>query len=198
MTLTAAVDREELEHLRSRYGDFPLDRVVLDVSPDFFEEGRRPVKKGRRAEVLLVVEGPDGRVLVHTKRFYPTGTFRLLSGGIHEGEPVEVALARELQEETGVQATDHCLIGVLAYDIRCGDEAVPFASYVYRVHIPTTEVHVQDEEEQIGELRWIPFSELPSIRDKLLRVPKEWQDWGRFRALGHEFVLRYQERCKEA
>ncbi len=197
MALTAAVDPEELEQLRARYGDFPFEQFVLDMGPYFFEEARRPVKQGRRAEVLLVVEGPDGRVLVHTKRFYPSGTFRLLSGGVHEGEPVEVALARELAEETGVQATNHCLMGVLAYDIRHGGETLPFASYVYRVRIPTTDVHVEDEEEQICDLRWVPFSELPSIRDKLLQVPPEWQDWGRFRALGHDFVLRHQARCKE-
>ncbi len=193
--LTTPIDEEEFSRLRVRYGAFPLERVRLDVGRDFLREDRRPVKPGRRAEVLLVVVGPDGRILVHTKAFYPPGTFRLLSGGVQVGEPVEEALARELREETGASAVDHCFIGILDYDIRCEDEHLTFASYVYRVNISTSVVRPGDEEEQISEFRWVSFSYLPHIRDALLQVPPAWQDWGRFRALGHDFVLRYAQRC---
>jgi|AMFO01.1.fsa_nt_gi ADP-ribose pyrophosphatase len=196
MHLTDPVDETEWGQLRAQYGEFPLERVVLEVSPDFFKESITPAKKGRRAEVLLVVIGPDGRVLVHTKAFYPRGILRLLSGGIQTGEPVEEALTRELFEETGAQVLDRCLIGVLAYEIRSSSGSIPFASYVYRVDIPTADVRVGDEEEQISELRWVSFSELPTIRETLVRVPPPWQDWGRFRALGHDFVWRYRRRCR--
>ncbi len=195
MRLSTPIDEEELNVLRSRYGTFPLEHARLDVNRDFLRPDRRPVKPGRRAEVLLVVVGPDGRVLVHTKAFYPRGTFRLLSGGIHVGESVEEALARELLEETGTHAEDHCLIGVLGYDIRCEDEHLAFASYVYRVDLSTLAVRSGDAEEQISEFRWIPFADLSRIRDDLLRVPSGWRDWGRFRALGHDFVLKHAQRC---
>jgi len=193
---TAHVDPDEMAMLRQKYGDFPVERARLVVDDPFFERARTPLGKSRRAEILAVVVRPDGQVLVHTKRFYPAGTYRLISGGIHPGEPVEAALVREIREETGQDILRRCLLGVLAYEIVHGDERLDVASYVYRVDIPTDAVEVNDEEEEISDLRWVPFAVLADIRDRLRQVPPEWQDWGRFRALGHEFVLRHRARCQ--
>lgn len=190
------LDRQELESLRERYGDFPVEHATIRVGEMFFEKARTPLGKSRRAEILAVVVGPDGRVLIHTKRFYPPGTYRLISGGIRPGEPVESALEREIYEETGQAIATRCLLGVLTYNIVHGETTLAFASYVYRVDVRNGEVASSDDEEEISDFRWIPFTALAGIRDRLLQVPKEWQDWGRFRALGHDFVLRHGARCQ--
>ncbi|NPA90783.1 MAG: NUDIX hydrolase [Chloroflexi bacterium] len=191
MRYATAIDPKELTALREQYGAFPLERVSLDVGPLFFAKARTPIGKERRAEVLLLVQGPDDRVLVHTKRFYPRGAFRLPTGGIRTGEGVEEALVRELEEETGLLPEAKRLIGVLAYDIRHGDRQVPFASYAYWVRVPSLDVRPQDESEEIAEFRWVPWAALPQITQTLYHVPPEWSDWGRFRALGHAFVIRH-------
>ena len=189
------IDEAELRTLRERYGDFPVEHHTLTVGEMFFERARTPVGTGRRAEILAVVVRPDGLVLVHTKRFYPPGIYRLLSGGIHTGEPVERALEREIREETGQSIAGRCLIGVLTYTILHKSERIDFASYVYRVDVPNSTVWVEDDEEEISDLRWVPFSALEEICQQLRQVPEGWRDWGEYRALGHEFVLRHKARC---
>lgn len=189
------IDEAELRTLRERYGDFPVEHHTLTVGEMFFERARTPVGTGRRAEILAVVVRPDGLVLVHTKRFYPPGIYRLLSGGIRTGEPVEQALEREIREETGQSIAGRCLIGVLTYTILHKSERIDFASYVYRVDVPNSTVWVEDDEEEISDLRWVPFSALEEICQQLRQVPEGWRDWGEYRALGHEFVLRHKARC---
>ncbi len=189
------LDPEEIETLRRKYGDFPIEHVTLRVGEAFFQRARTPIGKERRAEILAVVVAPSGRVLVHTKRFYPTGVYRLLSGGIGTGELVEEALQREIFEETGQRVKGACLIGVLRYTIEHGNTRVEFASYVYRVDVEDERVEVNDVEEEIDDFRWIWPVELREIREALLHVPEEWKDWGVFRALGHDFVLKYGNRC---
>ncbi len=189
------LDPDEIDMLRRKYGDFPIEHVTLQVGDAFFQKARTPIGKERRAEILAVVVGPSGRVLVHTKRFYPKGVYRLLSGGIANGELVEEALQREILEETGREISNSCLIGVLSYTLEHGNARVEFASYVYRVDIDHEMVEPNDAKEEIAELRWIPLDALKEIREALLRVPEEWKDWGTFRALGHDFVLKHGKRC---
>lgn len=190
------LEADELAYLASIYGTFPVERVELKVTSEhFFQAARTPLGKHRRAEILAVVTRPDGRVLVHTKRFYPPGVYRLISGGIALGEPVEAALVREIREETGLPVQSRCLIGVLAYRILYNEQAISFASYTFRVDVPDAPIRVHDAAEEIADFKWISFNALAEVEDQLLKVPPEWQDWGRFRALGHRFVLRFGHRC---
>jgi len=50
---------------------------------------------------------------------------------------------------------------------------------------------VQEEDEDISDFKWTPISELPAIAASLRSVPEDSpgrRDWGRFRALAHEFA----------
>ena len=196
MPYQRAVEPAEIAQLQATYGPFPVERVDVHVqSAHFFESARTPLGTSRRGEVLLVVVAPDGHVLVHTKRFYPPGVYRLITGGIGIGEPVEQAVERELVEETGQAPLSRCFIGVLVYRIHYQGESLTFASYAYRVDVSTRQVHPMDEDEEIADFRWIAPAEIPAVQAHLQHVPPEWQDWGRFRALGHDFVLRHGSRC---
>ena len=57
----------------------------------------------RKRCVLIAVKGGDGKILTGAKpAFFPPGITRLLGGGVDEGEEVEQAASRELNEELGV------------------------------------------------------------------------------------------------
>ena len=78
----------------ARYGR-PVERVcAYQVSQDTFLYWELARRK-RVAEVVLLLRRPNGRYLVHSKTFYPQGTFRLLSGGIKPGEDLLTAVKRE-------------------------------------------------------------------------------------------------------
>jgi 8-oxo-dGTP diphosphatase len=64
--------------------------------------------------VAAVVFDEQGRVLLLRHRFWPEGSWGLPGGYVHGGEDLEVALARELHEETGATITDVRLLRVVS------------------------------------------------------------------------------------
>ncbi len=90
---------------------FPIRHQEIHVGADFY---RFMVGKVSRCngEVVLAIRRPDGRLLLHTKPFYPPRTWRLPSGGTRPQEGLEEAACRELGEETGLPACLERLLGV--------------------------------------------------------------------------------------
>ena len=185
MTETGSlVNPNEIAALAARYGQPLRWSRALDVSPATIEVRRDQ----RRAEVVLVMPRPQNRVLIHTKQFYPAGAYRLLSGGIEIGEPVDTAALREIYEETGLMAPLSRLLGVIEYEFRNGNDRVPFVSYVFLTGESSEAPHVTDAGERISDLREIEWNELLNVADALERLPDQWRDWGRFRAIAHRLV----------
>lgn len=199
-----AVDASEFDALQRQWGAFPLEtrRLVVD-DPFLTGENQRLVSDGRRAEICYIMH--RGRVadglLLHIKTFYPSGAYRLPTGGIHQGEQVMETLAREIEEETGLTVgagteqvqVQRCL-GVVRYEMehRTLGQSFPFATYHFLVQMPRDGVIVTlDPEEHIGGWEWRKAGELTAVADYLERVSGStpvWGDWGRFRALSHRFV----------
>jgi len=142
----------------------------------------------RRGEVIFVVERPAG-VILHTKDIYPSGTYRLPSGGVSWGESVLSALHREVREEMGLEIEVKRFLGLLEYQFRCQEEALPFVSYVFLVRGGKGELIPQDEEERILSFRQVTVAELAAVADSLRAVEEDWRDWGEFRAIAHDFVV---------
>ncbi len=181
------VDPDEVASL-ARYGKPLRWSRPLDVSSRFVEEIRKRLIK-RRGEVVLVIPCPSGRVLLHTKAFYPPGAFRLLSGGIEHGERVEAAALREIGEETGLPLTLKRFLGLVEYEVRNQSDQVPFVSYVFLTEMALATPHVQDLREEISQFRDVDWEELPRIAENLASLDGEWRDWGRFRAVPHRLVV---------
>src|SRR5690606_6509524 len=78
-------------------------RCVLHADERFFGERKRACAR-KQGEVALLILRPGGKLLLHTKRFYPPGIFRIPTGSIELGERVWDALWREMREETGLKA----------------------------------------------------------------------------------------------
>ena len=143
----------------------------------------------RQAEVVLVLRRPDGRLILQTKAFYPAGTFRLPTGGVKERESLLAAVAREVEEETGLAAQVACFLGILCYRFRRGGRPMQRASCVFLLDAGPGELCPRDRSEQITAFREVPPADLDAVAGRLEQMPGEWAVWGRFRALAHRFVV---------
>jgi len=194
-TLAEIMAEAELASLRERYGDFPVLTSRVEMGPESLATYRSQLKR-RRGEILLVLTRPSGEVLIHTKRIYPPGVYRLPTGGIDWNEPVPDAWHRELWEETQLKSQGERLLGVIGYEFvgvtPAGEERVPFVSFVFEELNVTGDPRPLDLSEQISDFQWLPRAELRRIAAELGaldRISAEQGDWGRFRAVAHEFVL---------
>ncbi len=203
MTRQLAVEPAELDDLQRRFGPLRAERAALTVAHPFLTgEHQMLTSDGRRAEICYVMHrgDPADGVLLHIKRFYPAGAFRLPTGGIHVGEAVIDTLSREIYEETGLTvgdgqgqaAVERCL-GVLEYDLQHATLGlVRFATYHFLVRMPPDgALNPQDEDEAIAGWQWRPAGELADVAATLEAVVQHsavWGDWGRYRALSHRFV----------
>jgi 8-oxo-dGTP pyrophosphatase MutT (NUDIX family) len=191
LTLNDLADWQEIAALEQTYGPFPRQHYRLKVRRQHFEYWGEKVLYDRRGEVVLVVQRVSKEVLLHTKVFYPPGIYRLPSGGVSWGEGVVDALRREALEETGFTSRNEQPLGLISYDFQRGGRSVPFVSYVFLLTGVEGQPAVHDEGERISDFRWVPLSELGTVAEALRSLPEDSpgrQDWGRFRALVHEFV----------
>ncbi len=175
-------------------------QLHLEVRPDFLagEQGTL-FRDGRRAEVCYVLYRAEPRtgLLLHKKAAYPTGCFRLPTGGVTPGEHIVGSMEREVREETSLDLRRGGRIqflGQLDYTFQVSRVAyvLPFTTYVFTVEAPRDFTPVPlDETEEIEAWRWQPPAALSEITAYLRQFEHEdpsWADWGRFRAPVHEFV----------
>jgi 8-oxo-dGTP pyrophosphatase MutT (NUDIX family) len=189
-TLADLIDEAELSQLQVEYGPGQRQRTALEVSALSFEGwlGKMVTKPNRRGEAVLAIQRPDGQTLLHTKKFYPEGVYRLPSGGIHPGEPVLSGAAREAEEETGLDVTVDRFLGTVEYEFCHQEERLFFVSYVFLLQASNEQPVLQDPGEQITGFRYVIAPEIQAVAAQLRALPPEWADWGRFRALPHDLV----------
>jgi len=187
-TVTSSVKTPDYDQAVETYGA-PVERThVYEVSPRMLEE-RRVAQSKRTAEVVLVVQRPNGRYLLHTKSFYPPGTYRLLTGGLKVGEPLLVAVQRELREETGLGGRVERFLAVQHHEFRWDGQCVPFTSYILWVAGECGPLAPHDLDEQITAFREATLAEVSAAAEQLEALPGDWADWGRFRATAHRLVV---------
>lgn len=185
------VDEKEIAKLASKYGEPIRWQHKLVVSTNMLVQRRRSLKD-RRGEIVLVIPRPGKRVLLHTKEFYPTNGYRLPTGGIDIGEPIEKALRRELREETGFKIAPVRFLGVIEYEFRNKRDKAPFASYVFETEKTDARPRPEDTHERITDWREVDWSDLKQVAQKLEKLRGEWNEWGRFRAVPHRLAAEYK------
>lgn len=174
----------EITALADRYGAPLRWSRAFDVTPAMLERWRDK----RRAEIVLAIARPNASVLLHTKSFYPNETYRLPTGNIKFGEPIEDAAQRELCEETRLDARLTRFLGVIEYEFRFAGNQVDFVSYIFLTDETRDEPRVMDASERITGFRTVAWRDLVSIADALENLPDNWRDWGCFRAVAHRLV----------
>ncbi len=191
------VAAEELETLENRYGKFPVEDVDLEMSPRSVRFYRKAFKN-RRGEILFVLRRKSGKLLLHTKHKYPPDLYRIPGGGIDWDEAVPTSLRREVREETQFEVRQERFLGVIQYRFHASDSDAPvqdvhFVSFVFEVPDVEGEPVAEDESEGISGFRWIKVGQLEAVSTALRALPDDRAgsgDWGRFRAVGHDFVLK--------
>lgn len=167
----------------------PEERAyVIEVGDEFFSEMEEQAQEKGLTEIVIVAPVLGGQILLHTKLFYPEGVYRLPSGRMKPGEGPDEALLREFREELGQQGEVDRKLGVVCVTIKHGERSEDFISHVYLVKELVHEPMPEDEEEQITDFKAVDASELPAIAEELRNLPGRWCDWGRLRAIPHDFV----------
>ncbi len=189
-TLADLIDEAEISQLNADYGPGERRRVSLEISGLSFDDWLRiiVISPNRRGEVVLAIRRPDGQTLLHTKRFYPQGVYRLPSGGVHPDEPVLSSAIRETKEETGLDVIVDRFLGTIEYEFCHAGRQLPFVSYVFLVRANNSRPAVQDPEEQITGFRYVAPQEIRAVAAQLRALPPEWANWGNFRAPSHDMV----------
>jgi 8-oxo-dGTP diphosphatase len=182
------IEPAEFNHLKELFGPIPCRPTRLELSATSKAHWWRVLEQDRRAEVVLIVPRPGGRVLLISKPDYPAGTFRLPTGGVGLEEEVLTAAARELFEETGLALRPQRLLGVVDWTFTHHGLQKRFASYLCLFPLTQAAVRTTDARENISAYRELDLDQLDSIIAHLRKLPAEWRSWGEQRAVPHELV----------
>jgi 8-oxo-dGTP pyrophosphatase MutT (NUDIX family) len=180
---------DEVATLAGLYSQPVIINATLRIRSMFGALDERPA---RVAEVVPVIQRPNGRVLTMTKSSYPAEAYRLPSGGIHKGEPILDALLRESYEETGLSVSVQRFLAVIRYQvIVASGRTGRFTSYAFLVQ-GDGPIQPKDENEHISGFREVALSELWNLAALLENMKpngdSDWSDWGRYRAVVHRVV----------
>lgn len=175
---------QELQELALRYG------TPYEITQNLGTNSYLAVSRTRIAEVCLVYQRPNGKLLTITKPFYPAGVYRLPTGSVLPSESVLEALERESWEETGLQAR---ILRYLAHITYQHNEGRLFHSYVFLLAADSTP-RPQDHLDQISDFQEVAAPGLLELAQKLEGLPPDfskelgatWADWGKFRAVVHQ------------
>lgn len=180
-------DAKELDDLTRRFGEF--EAAVFE---------HRPLSRGfvswiqrltrRRGEIILVVPRKNGRVLLHTKPHYPDDLYRLPTGGVHRGEDAADAARREAYEEIGFVPRELKLLGVLENVFWIAEQRVVYPSFVFQTSAYLAAPKPTDTQEIISGFREADAVELRAAALHLSSLPRDWREWGKFRAPPHEWL----------
>jgi 8-oxo-dGTP pyrophosphatase MutT (NUDIX family) len=178
--------QQEIADLAQRYGPSQMHIVEMGAN-SYLRQGTR------LCEVCMVIRRPNGRLLTMKKTFYPTGAYRLPTGGIEPGESILNALQRELQEETGLTTTLIRFLGAIVYHM----ESRPrFATFAFLLEETGGVLQTNDPDEQLEAFQEIDIDTLPLIIEQMSKIGHHygpeiasyWDDWGRFRIAVHRLV----------
>lgn len=164
--------------------------VTLDEHYFRWLESRRETA-GICSEVVMVLPRPEARILTLTKSFYPLGTYNLPSGGMEPGETAEVAFAREVAEETGLEVGLCCRVGRVDHHCVFDDLNLEFTSHIMLGTQSDGHASARDAQECISGYLDASASDLSRFADHMRMLTGQWAGFGAFRATALDFVADY-------
>ena len=185
-------DSEEEQALIASYGPTVERECRFELDREGYGLWWRATALQRRAEVVMIVQRPDGRLLLHAKGHYPPNTYRLPSGGVQWGEGVLEALNRELREELGLHLPVEAMPGLIRYTLHHEGHELHFASYLFHLRAELrTKPSPQDPGEAIADFHWLDPQDLPTVAEALRGSSHAWRNWGPFRAVAHDLLAEF-------
>jgi ADP-ribose pyrophosphatase YjhB (NUDIX family) len=177
----------EIERLSATYGVPARRKRVQEVSPDGYPWWARTHRKPH-GEVVLLIRRKNGNLILHSKAFYPAGTFRVPSGTLQKDEPLLDAVYREAFEETGLVVAVERFLGIVEFEFRFQGLDHYFPSYLFLLQEVSGDLEVMDPNEQISSFSEVAPSGLRAVAERLEDLPPYRCDWGRFRAYPHRLA----------
>jgi 8-oxo-dGTP pyrophosphatase MutT (NUDIX family) len=122
---------------------------------------RYPTKQAVSAGGLVFEDRPDGRWVVLISRRNAAGQLQwtLPKGGLEDGEGLEAAAIREVEEETGLRSAITEKLGVVDYWFVWRPDEVRYHKYVHyylMTHLGG-DIHAHDDEAE--DVEWMPIAE---------------------------------------
>lgn len=119
----------------------------------------------RTTTTLALIERDDEVLLAMKKRGFGEGWWNGYGGKLAEGEPVEDAMVRELEEESTLIAKEWRERGVMEFEFQSGD--------IVEMHIfEVTKYQGEPQETEEMKPKWFKKSEVPY--DQMWPADREW------------------------
>lgn len=162
------VTAEVLRPLVERFGPPAEWDGSRAITPRDVGTIQRSTARGRRHDVTFAILAADGLVVAIRKPQFPPGAWRIPSGGIEPGEPLEQGTAREALEETGleIELTGYPLVARSEFTHAGGAE--PWTTHVVTARARAGTLAPRDSVE-IDAARWMGVAELTGPVAAVLR-----------------------------
>lgn len=151
-----------------------------------------PVMK-RGEHVLLFLIDENGQFVLARKDIYPEGIYRMLGGGIDQGETPLQAAQRELAEETGIQlpAEQFKMLLTASANLNSPEGQFSFTTHVFAAHVSSAELKPGSDIQGVVHLDTAQYRQLV---ERYRQLPQEtdpnsgfsWVDYGKLYGLLHD------------
>lgn len=153
-------------------------------------------KRGRHAVILL--ENDHGNYLLGAKSIYPKDIYRVIGGGIEEGEEALPAAARELFEETGLELPQdqlkHLSTITAEIDETSTGKHYTFVTDLYLANVGNHNLVASDDIQGLQELT---RGDIQQLITRYQQLPREldadkgfsWFDYGQLYGAIHQIAL---------
>ena len=146
---------------------------------------------------MILLRDADKHYILGNKEMYPDGICRMLGGGVEAEEDVDLAAARELVEETGLEVSPDKLVKLGEVTSQHTDKSakqVTFISHIYFHDCGRAELKPADD---VDELCYLSQNEYEKLVERFAMLPMTideevgfaWGDYGKLQSFVHAFAL---------
>lgn len=167
------------------------DVTIRYASPSYFNRVKSVVQHDRRGEVVFCVIRPNGKIVAVTCSDYPENIYRIPTGGIDHDENVLEAIFREVYEELGLEVKVKSFGGVVRIRFEHRSEHVMFYSYIFILEEIGGKLLEDASDDEISAVREVDVDELGEIAENLKEIKGKWRDWGQFRYVTTNAVVKH-------
>ena len=118
----------------------------------------------RTDPAIIVLVSKGNRCLLARQRQWPKGQYSNIAGFVEQGESLELAVKREVYEETGI------MVNKISYH---SSQPWPFpGSLMIGFHASAENLNISPHDNELEDIRWFTRQEIiKSLSDKTLRFP---------------------------
>lgn len=165
-----SIDPAQVARLSRRFGRPAVWQPTVHLT-DHDQGVLRLGGAGRRHDVTFAVLDSGGRVAVIRPSRFPPGAWRIPSGGIRAGEPIEAGIQRESREELGIEIalTGYPLVSRARF-VRPDGGGLRWTTHVVTARPVADTCLAPRDRIEVAEASWMGFGQLIGPVADLLRA----------------------------